>query len=722
MDPRRSLNAIWVLTLEIWIFLLVYDLTQHGWPAELFVKVLLLLGAIVVVFVLWQLVEWERQWLAIAGGAELLPPIWVRPAPFYSHANLVAAFTNLLWPLALAWLWHTRSRLTRLWCGLLIAGCGIVLAFSSSRGALLAAGGATVLMSMLAVNWQQQTLTQLKAWLTRPRGRILLVALVLLILAGGALALGTRVLTHPTHGPLLSSRTAFWQAAWAAFQRSPLVGSGPDTFASDYVRWVSVPPQPLYMRAHSLLMQLMAETGLMGLVATAWLLTALAAAAYRRWRAVQPDKRHLVVGLCGALATIGLHGLADTPTVIPATAMVTMMLTALLLSFETCKQPVRNNWTQPAGTIMAMLAAFLIVGSGTWMQRAYAPYYLGAAWGNVSRWTQALPLLEEATRRDPGHAYYHLQAGFAYGMAAQENRTLLPQAITHYRQGIAREPYYSLNHANLAMLLWQCGDREAAITEMHQAAELAPDEAAYPLNLGIFYEAQGESARAAEFYQRALNLRPAWAAAYFWRASTIRQAALQSWQATQPIEPTAPEGQAALEQSTWAIHENPTDPAAYLEKAKALMTLQRWEEAGRTLRVADFVARGGGSAISGEVRNDIEYYQAVAAYQQGRHTEAIQILERVLGQVREQSLFGPGGEGAALYGWGVFYRVGWGNDVLPGLQIIRFTDTQVKRLLLLGQWYESVGDVNSARHTYQQVLEIAPDVTQAAERLHTLNK
>jgi tetratricopeptide (TPR) repeat protein len=722
MDPRRSLNAIWVLVLEVWVFLLVYDLVKRGWPVELFVKVLLILGAIVVAFVFWQLLDWERQWLAIAGRESPFPPVWLRPSPFYSHANLVASFVNLLWPLALVWLWNTRSRLTRLWCGLLIAGCGIAIVFSSSRGALLAAGGALALMSVLAIVWQRQAFLSFAARLVRSRWQIALAALAVLATGAGAFVLIARVLAHPTHGSFWGSRTVFWQAAWAAFRRSPLVGSGPDTFASDYLRWQSVPPQPLYLRAHSTLMHMTAETGLIGLAAGVWLVVALIVAACRRWRAAPPGKRHLIVGLCGALVTAGLHGLVDTPTIVPATAMTVMMLVALLLSIELPERSGGTTRARPVGTTMAVLAALFVVGSGVWMQRAYAPYYLGAAWGNTSAWTEALPLLEEATRRDPGHAYYHLQAGFAYGMAAQEDRALLPQAIDHYRQGIAREPYYSLNHADLAVLLWQQGEREAAIAAMQRAAELAPGEAAYPLSLGAFYETEGDAARAAELYRRALDLRPAWAAAYFWRASETRSAALRAWQATQPVAPPAPEGEEALAQFSQAIRENPADPAAYLGQARALIALGRWAEAEHALRVADFVAQGGGSAIPVELRNDIGYYQALVAYQQDRSLEAMRMLERVLGQVRDQTLFGPGGEGAALYGWGVFYRVGWEQDVLPDLQIIRFTDGQVNRLLLLGQWYESAGDAASARRVYHEVLEVAPDTTWATERLAALGE
>jgi tetratricopeptide (TPR) repeat protein/fluoride ion exporter CrcB/FEX len=725
MDPRRSLNAAWVLLLELWIFLLVYDLVRHGWPREMFVKVLLLLGAIVVGFGLWQLVDWERRWLSVAGLETPLPPIWLRPAPFYAHANLVASFVNMLWPLALVWLWQARSRLTRLWCGLLIVGTGLVVLFCSSRGALLGAGGALGVMAVLALSRSPAALRRFKTWWMGSRWQAVLVIVVAVGVAGGLSTFVFRLLMHPTHGPVSSARTVFWLIALDAFRRSPLVGSGPDTYASNYLLWQSVPPQSFYVRAHSIPMQLAAETGLAGLAAGAWLMGALVVAAYRRWRTAQQSNRYLVVGLCGSLTTIALHSLVDTPAWIPAIAMTFMMLVALLLA-EPVEQPTEVVRRKPAGTIVGALAAFLIVGSGIWMQYAYGPYFLGAAFGNASRWADALPLLEEATRRDPAHAYYHLQAGFAYGMSAFEGRREhLPQAIAHYRQGISHEPYFSPNHANLAALLWEQGERQVAIEAMKRAAELAPEEAAYPLNLGVFYERQGDMVRAIECYRHALTLRPSWTEAYFWRANAVRRAVLEDWQGERSVEPSshvldvvqsgdATEVLARFEQVSL---EHPADATAHLRRAVALIALERWEEAEQALRVAEFVAQGGGSATPEALRNDIAYYQAVVAYERGHVEEAIDALECVLDRVRRKSFFGVGGEEVVLYGWGVFYRVGWGEDALPGLEIICFTDSQVDRLLVLGRWYESIGDEASARRVYREALEVAPDTVEAAERL-----
>jgi tetratricopeptide (TPR) repeat protein/O-antigen ligase len=730
MDPRRSLNATWVLLLELWIFLLVYDLVRRGWPRELFVKVLLLLGAIVVGFGLWHLVDWERRWLSIAGWKAPLPPIWLRPAPFYAHANLVASFVNTLWPLALVWLWRARSRLTRLWCGLLIVGAGVVVLFCSSRGALLGAGGALGVMAVLAFPPAPAVLRRLKVWWAGLRWQAVLVTVVVVGVIGGLSTFVFRLLMHPTHGSILSARTVFWLAALDTFRRFPLVGTGPDTYASGYLLWQSVPPQSFYVRAHSIPMQLAAETGLVGLAAGAWLIGALVVAAYRRWRAARLSNRYLIVGLCGSLTATALHSLVDTPAWIPAIAMTFMMLVALLLAAPV-ERPAEMVRRKPVGTILGALAAFLIVGSGIWMQYAYKPYFLGAAFGNASRWAEALPLLEEATRRDPTHAYYHLQTGFAYGMSAFEgNREHLPQAIAHYRRGISHEPYFSPNHANLAVLLWEQGERQAAIEAMKRAAELAPEEAAYPLNLGVFYEQQEDKVRAAEFYRRALILRPTWAEAYFWRANDFRRSVLGDWQSEQPVELSSPtldvdplsDAAQALAQFEQASLESPGDAAAHLKYAVVLIALERWGEAERALQVAEFIAQGGGSATPEALHNDIAYYQAVVAYERGHAEEAIDKLERVLDQVRRKSLFGAGGEEVVLYGWGVFYRVGWGQDALPGLQIIRFTDSQVDRLLVLGQWYESIGDEDSAQRVYREALEVAPDTVEAVERLARLSK
>ncbi|NLF01846.1 MAG: hypothetical protein GX601_12800 [Anaerolineales bacterium] len=574
-DPRRSLTSISLMLLGIWPLFVVHDLVRHGWPTELFVKVLLVVGSIPIGFTGWQLVRWEQEWLSIAGWETPLPPIWLRPGPIALHANQAAALVNLVWPLGLAWLCRTRSWPARVWCGLLMMGSGIALLFFSSRGALLGTAGATIVFVFLAVDWRGSAVMRVRQMLQR---RWWSVGLGCAILILGVGTVGSRLLAHPTHGSISGSRTMFWDVARATFLESPFVGTGLGTFVSNYLRRRSVPPDTLYSHAHSVPYQVAAEGGVLGLAALIGLIAAIVATAWRRWRTAGGARRALIAGWCAALTTLAVHSLVETPTVAPTIVMVGAVWLALLLA-EPGGRSVRG-WERLIGGVLGAMTIVGVVVGGGWTRWGYTPRTT-AAWG-AETWEEALPQLEAATRRDPGHAHLRFQAGFAYGMSAAEGEAeCLDAAIAHYRAGIEREPYYSLNHANLGVLLWERGDEEEATAAMERAAELAPREAAYPLNVGVYYEAQAMEERAMAAYERALRLRPEWGAAYFWRATETRQTAHARWRAgegngTEDVGETA---EAALARFESRLSEKPSSAAAHLGRGRALMELERWEEA-----------------------------------------------------------------------------------------------------------------------------------------------
>ena len=74
-DPRRSLISLWMVGLAVWVFWLVSDLLAAGWPAELWVKSLLVAGSVVVVMGVVVIGRWYLSWVAIGGWSEPIPPV-----------------------------------------------------------------------------------------------------------------------------------------------------------------------------------------------------------------------------------------------------------------------------------------------------------------------------------------------------------------------------------------------------------------------------------------------------------------------------------------------------------------------------------------------------------------------------------------------------------------------------------------------------------------------
>jgi len=725
-DPRRSLNALCLTTLYALVWLLVSDLIRKGWPAGLFTRVMTAVGTVVIGLALWQTARYEMDWLALSGGDPLLPPVVVRPNPLLSHANMVAAFLNLLWPIVLVGVLTASSWPRRAVAALWVLLGWVVILLTSSRGGWL--GAAVAFPVTTGLCWLAGRRGAGRKTLL-PRSRLsvgrLAVGVIVLLLVAVAVAAAMPLLQNPTHASGFGSRRHFWETAWETFLARPIVGLGPDTYATAYTLHTSVPPNELYLHPHSKLMLLLAENGLLGVLGGGVLLVAVGWAGWRRWRGATAPQRRLLAGVAGGLVAAMVHSLFDTPTEVPVNALVIAVLTAILTSPWPQGKQRCAAWYRLAPTVLLLS----LLAAGAWSQFAYRPYLRGTASGNAGDWEGAASYLGTAVARDPGHALYSLAAGYAYGVLADRgDADALPVAIRCYEAAIVREPGYGLNYANLAALYWQQGATGAALAAAERAVQAAPQEATFWLNLGSYHEKMGDLAKAREAYDQALTARPWWARAYYWRANGFRRSVLEAWQAAHPSQEPRTAAELAWAALTSAGYEEAlslyeealaADPRwafGYVGRAEAFMELGRYEEATRDARAAALLS-GRGPIVA--VRSD--WILAQIAHRQGDLDTALALGEQVLDAFRWQSAFGPGTLGASIHGWGAaYYRVGLAADMLPQLETIRFTDREVGWLETVGGWYEEAGDPDAAHRLYQEALEAAPDAVVAAERLAAL--
>jgi tetratricopeptide (TPR) repeat protein/O-antigen ligase len=739
LDPRRSLNALCLTTLYALVWVLVSDLISKGWPAELFTRVMAVVGSIVVGLALWQTASYQLDWLAISAGEAAFPPVVVRPHPLLGHANMVAVFLNLLWPIVLVRLFSSTSWINRILGSLWVLLAWAVILLASSRSAWL--GAATALPVTLGLWWLAEGgRAGRRLRIPRPSGRWLAVgAGVLPVVAAAGLAAVWLFQRSALRGFGLGARQIYWETAWRTFLDHPVAGLGPDTFPTAYQSAVSIPPHIFYVHAHSKPFHLLAENGLLGIVSGAALLVTALWAAWRHWRGETVPQRRFLAGVAGALITIAVHCLFDTPSESPLNAIVAAVLLAILAT-----QPHavalhrRGGWRWRLALTVCLLA---LLGVGAWSQVAYRPYLEGAALANAGHWEAAVPRLEAAVARDPGHALYSLASGYVHGVLAAQGDVAsagdgtspagmaLDTAIRRYEGAIEREPGYGLNHANLAALYWQRGDAAAALAAAQRAVEAAPREATFWLNLGFYRDETGDLAGAQGAYERTLDLRPRWASAYYWRATDLRQAVLEAWRAarsSQEPQGVSAKAQHALAEGQYeeavalfdeALAARPQWPSGYAGRAEASLTLGRYEEAARDARIAAFIGSLEPSAIPHS-----DWVLARIAYEEGDIAVALTLGERALEGYRRQSIFGPGTWGGTVEAWGpVYHRVGLTDDMLPQLVTIRFTDREIGWLVTLGAWYEEAGDTEAAGRVYEEALDAAPDASIAAERLAGLD-
>ncbi len=695
-DPRRSLGYVWLLLFYALYFYLWLDLLRHGWPAELVIKCLLIVGGILIGLAVVEIVIWYVGWMRLS---YFLPPSTLRLHSILGDANMTSSFLNVLTPVALLRGVQARRWRIRLLLGVWLVAALVVQFFTSSRGGWL--GTATVLgvSLLLLASVEREGIRDLwrrvssKRWLPVPIG------LATVLAVAGVALLALRQLHHPTHGGIIEARRAFWVSAWRAFLSSPLWGTGPMTYGSQLMKYESPLPWRPYPHAHSYPFTTAAESGLISLVVSGWLALAVAVALWQTWRRADRNHRLLMAGGVASVAGFAVHSLVDNHITVPAIALNLIVVLALAL--------VDRSRTESAGRLplaWLWMPALLLIGLACWSDGAYWPFIEGVKRANAEDWAGAVPLLDRAVQRDPGLAFYRLQSGYVYGVLASQEQEgeHLKRAIERYEEGLALEPYYPLNHANLAGLYWQAGRQEQAMGAMQRAAELAPQESLYRLNLGHYYELAGQKEEALAQYEEALALRPELAEAEYWRENAWRESFLARWREEQPPEP-APDPPLSYDDHVRRggrdlENERPSEAVAAFQEAlaldasryeacyglgKAYMALDELDQAAHYLTLALKVYH-----LQAETRMEPLLALGEVAHRQGRLGEAIAWYELALSMVHKRTIYGPGTWGWSPYGWFIFYRESIVPDMLPQLERADITADLARRFRELDEWYK----------------------------------
>jgi len=497
----------------------------------------------------------------------------------------------------------------------------------------------------------------------------------------------------------------------------------------------STPPHPIYEHAHNYLLHTIAETGLVGLIASAWVTVALGIALVRTWQRASRTQRLLMAGAVGSLSGFAAHSLADNLIRLPGIGLVVIVMLALALDGDDLSAS-RASRTYRLSVAWLGLPALILAAGSLLSGRAYWHFDQGRQLAETENWAKAASLLEQATRLDPGFAFYFLQKGYAHSVLAADSPEVehLAQAIEAYERGIALEPSFSLNHANLASLYWTAGRQDEAVSEMERAAQLAPRSPFYHLNLGHYYEAAGREAEAIVEYERFLERRPHLIPASYWRQTPFRQQFAEAWLAAQASPPPPEEPRTAAEYGARGWYEYKTGHyeaalhafqraydlgATSAETAHGLgmahMALDNYEQADFFFILANFFL-----VRSSQLNPLLDWGQL--AYRQGEIELAIARYEAALGLVEEYSIHGPGTLGWSPYGNFVFQRESIARELAPQLIRIDVTDDQAPRYLELGRWYEELGDVENAIKVYRRLLAHVPGLVAAEERLRELEE
>jgi O-antigen ligase/cytochrome c-type biogenesis protein CcmH/NrfG len=616
-----------------------------------------------------------------------------------ANANIFAGYLNLILPLGVV-----RSLQSRRWTRAAWAVWSLVILglefFTSSRGGWL--GTAAVLGILgLYLAWDRlrsfrtagRGLKSLWEQLRRRKGVLGGIGVGLVVVAAAGISLMAWELNNASHagsGLNPGSRTYIWVVAWKMFIAHPLTGNGPLTYATQFIQTYSIPSDVLLPHAHNIVINVLGESGLLGLAALAFFAWALVGLIVRRWRGTRGSDRLVLVGLAASLGGLATHSLFDIPTYLPAVAFLAVCVVAMLAAgdLRESPRPLRIFSTGRWGWPLVSGAWLLVAGVLAWQAWAYPPFFEGVAAANAGDWKTGAVELDLAVARDPRLAFTWFQAGFAHGMLALDasGRVIDPgeleQARQDYQQGLAIEPTYSTNWADLGLLDWAAGDQPGALAALQKAAEAAPEQAAFRLTWGGMLEAAGQVGAAQAAYNQVLQQQPGWVNTYFFRATPLRQQVVAALPA------------AALVAGPLALSQSPLS---------CRIPLARFIEIPTPDLIGNLFAL------------------ASAASQQGKLQEAVQSYEQGLRILGATNSWGIGQDGYSNYPLSVYKYPGIGEDLLPGLDYPIYTDDIVQSMLALAEDYQKTGDTESAIRIYNKIIQVAPDNKTAQAQLADLS-
>ena len=695
-SAQARLGLEWVASVTAWaaVFLILCDTLGSGWRRDYVVNALVVLSCIVTAQGLTEVAAWYSGWL----GRGLWPPFTFRLNGLLGHANLTATVLNALFPLVLVRALRATRTGGRLGLGLLAAGMLMALFFTSSRAGWLAAGvGLATLAALVVLRLDgKSSLTSLRArWHALSAGARWLLALTglgLLIIGGGLLAAQSQ---HITHGPLFSSRQVFWMVAWRMFQIQPLTGAGPDLFPWFYSRWVASPPEWFAPHAHSLLMQVLGGSGLVGLGALLGFGAAGTWQLWRRWLVV--EDRLLMAALLAGLASFGFQHLFDYLLGTTLTVFIVVVLLALALSMA-APQPRRQGFSP-------LVIAPAIIGSlavAVFALRGAALNERGLTLAAKGDWRAAAQSFEQAAKIDPALTLYWQQAAYAYTRAGDED-----SARPLWQRAVQDDPYWSVLPATVGVLTHNKRDLETAQALAGDRSHL------YALNAGLLAEDADDLSAARLAYTQALNLRPASAAALFWQQTPLRQSLLSDWRAPRETDTSpltrgqqalaADEAQQAIAHFVKALEANPAESTAYVGLARAYQALgdearaEQYRQAGLRVPVTNPEQTLALGILTGDW-----------ALTRGDQAAAAEAYSQVFSIVNDYTAFGPGTYGYPQRSWYVFRRPALPSDLIPQFARADISAEMDERFAWLAEWMAGQGQPDTACFIAARVRREAP--------------
>jgi tetratricopeptide (TPR) repeat protein/O-antigen ligase len=167
------------------------------------------------------------------------------------------------------------------------------------------------------------------------------------------------------------------------------------------------------------------------------------------------------------------------------------------------------------------------VNVANWSVRAFSYQSLTGIVSGADDW--AIKCYDQALKLEPSNPFYFTQKGILVlgkGILSQnekEKENFFVQAEDLFKKAIELKSDYAPAHFQLAMVYYNKGNLDDAISKMEETKNLAPFDVGLAFQLGVAYYQKGDYQRAKEELERAILITPDYANALYFLGLTYDQ-------------------------------------------------------------------------------------------------------------------------------------------------------------------------------------------------------
>jgi O-antigen ligase len=481
--PSLSWPAAWQTAAYAGIFWLLALQASHPTGRRQLVTVIGIVVTLALAsFFAAVLVEWWH-WLRLGFPVTSLP---LRPSNAGGLALIPTYLADVVGvgtPVVVATLWLRGARIAAVVFAMVAFGA-IVL--TGTRSVLLIIVGLAIAVVLIAIRDRA--------------GRRAVSVVITAVVAVGAVGL---VVVLASSRSFDEGRSSAYASALARFTESPILGSGPGTYGVERMHdpvaaigWLAFPD------AHNILLNNVAEAGMVGFLGLSATVALFALAVRGSWRR-SPGERVAVAGALFGLAIFAGHGMVD---VVFALIGMTVLAIAVAAIAATSSVPVSASEQFRPGPLRAALGlAFVVVvlvSGGVVHTETVARTVADADDALPSRPADALALARHATASAPDLVpAWWVQAA----AAAATNDPAAAMAAARKTAGLEG---FGQEWMTVAILASRQGDRATELDAIGRATAGPPVDPIVELNAIALLDAAGDRAGAEAAARRLLEVQP----------------------------------------------------------------------------------------------------------------------------------------------------------------------------------------------------------------------